>query len=162
MHNVRSTYNVGAVLRTADGLGIEKVIFSGYTPYPKLKREERLPYLVEKINKQIDKTALGATNSVSWQRSKQLSKTLSGLKTMGYTIAALEQTKESQDLSKYSPPEKIVLIVGNEIDGVDPTILKLTDITLEIPMFGKKESFNLATAAAIASYHILNFDIKLK
>lgn len=154
VHNVRSCHNVGAMLRTAEGLGVSEVILTGYTPYPVTEDDARLPHLAKKIDKQIAKTSLGAEKTISWRYSEDLTAVLANLKQEGYTIAALEQAKNSTKLPDFRPPEKLALIVGNEVTGLESKILALADITLEIPMFGAKESFNVASAAAIALYHI--------
>jgi 23S rRNA (guanosine2251-2'-O)-methyltransferase len=154
VHNVRSSYNVGSLLRTADGLGIDKVVFSGYTPYPEAKDDERLPHLARKTTNAIHKTALGAETTVSWQKVDDIADYLSKLSIRGYEIAALEQTATSQNLSDYRPPEKLALLVGNEVNGLDADLLNLTAIRLQIPMLGSKESFNVAVAAAMALYHL--------
>lgn len=153
-HNLRSTHNIGSLLRTAEGLGIEKVYLTGYTPYPEGQpNDDRLPHLSTKIHKQIQKTALGAESSQPWQYQTDINSALRDLRKDGYTIAALEQTKQSVTLPAYTPPEKIAIIVGREVEGVEPEVIELTDLQLEIPMAGSKESFNVAQAAAMALYH---------
>lgn len=152
-HNIRSTHNVGSLLRTADGLGVEKVYLTGYTPYPAMDNDPRLPHLAAKLTKQIHKTALGAEASLSWQYSPDIFEALSQLKALGYTTAAIEQSAQSVELPTYRPPEKIALLVGREVEGIEPEVLEKVDITLEIPMFGHKESFNVVQAAAMALYH---------
>lgn len=153
-HNLRSTHNVGSLLRTAEGLGVEKVILSGYTPYPKMPDDDRLPFLAEKLDKQINKTALGAAKTLKWQYSNEIAPVVQSLKKSGYQIVALEQTQKSISLPNFKTPEKTVLIVGREVEGIEPEILKLCDKIVEIPMFGKKESFNVVQAAAMALYHM--------
>jgi tRNA G18 (ribose-2'-O)-methylase SpoU len=152
-HNVRSSHNVGSLLRTAEGLGVSKVILSGYTPHPPRTQDTRLPHEVARINKQIQKTALGAEQSVSWQWYRDIVPVLEKLKKEGYAVAAVEQTEDAQELPAYHPPQKIALLVGREIEGIEPEVLTSCDTVLEIPMFGKKESFNVAQAAAMALYH---------
>ena len=153
-HDLRSTHNVGSLLRTADGLGIDNVYLTGYTPYPRLPRDERLPHLTQKIDKQITKTSLGAEKSVDWHHQDNIKPLVAGLKKRGFVIAALEQARGSTKLPDYKPPAKIAIIVGREVEGIEPDILKLCDKILEIPMLGQKESFNVVQAAAIALYHI--------
>jgi tRNA G18 (ribose-2'-O)-methylase SpoU len=154
IHNVRSAHNAGALLRTADGLGVQEVVFSGYTPYPAAKDDSRLPHLAEKTNRAIQKTALGAEKSVSWHKTDDLPAYLEKLKAQGYEITALEQTATAQDLTSYKPPEKLALLVGNEVDGLDASLLTSISVHLQIPMLGFKESFNVAAAAAMALYHL--------
>ena len=152
-HNIRSCHNVGSLLRTAEGLGVSKVILSGYTPHPTHPNDRRLPHEALKLEKQIHKTALGAETMIRWDYHKAILPVISRLKKSGYLIAAIEQTEDSRDLSRYHPPEKIVLIVGREVEGIDPEVLAVCDQALEIPMFGKKESYNVVQAAAMALYH---------
>ena len=156
MHNVRSTHNVGSILRTADGLGLEEVYLTGYTPYPPAQNDQRLPHLAQKAGRQIHKTALGAENTVRWQHESDITKAIDKLRAAGYGIAALEQTEKSINLADFKPPDKLVLVVGSEVGGLDKKILELCDSHLQIPMSGKKESFNVAVAAAIALYHLKN------
>jgi tRNA G18 (ribose-2'-O)-methylase SpoU len=152
-HNLRSCHNVGSLFRTAEGLGLEKVILSGYTPHPAHTYDRRLPHEAVKITAQIHKTALGAEETQKWEYHHDLLPVLKHLQKTGYTIAALEQAEDARDLPKYHPPQKIAIIVGRETEGLELEILKVCDIVLEIPMFGRKESFNVVQAAAIALYH---------
>lgn len=152
-HNLRSIHNVGSLLRTAEGLKVEKVILSGYTPHPSHANDRRLPHEAAKITDQIRKTALGAEETQAWEYHHDLLPVIAHLKKNGYAVAALEQTPDSRDLPKYHPPQKIVVIVGREVEGLESEILEACDLTLEIPMFGKKESFNVVQAAAMALYH---------
>lgn len=152
-HNLRSTHNVGSLLRTAEGLGVTKVILSGYTPYPMHDEDRRMPHEAGKLGKQINKTALGAEDMVKWEHHVEIIPVLNKLKKDGYAIAALEQTGDAHELHKYHPPQKIVLVLGREVEGLEPEVLDVCDLALEIPMFGKKESFNVVQAAAMALYH---------
>jgi tRNA G18 (ribose-2'-O)-methylase SpoU len=152
-HNLRSCQNVGSLLRTSDGLGIRKVYLTGYTPYPVSENDERLPHMAKKIDARIQKTSLGSENSVDWEHREQIIDVIEELKPMGYIIAALEQTAHSLPLPDYKPPEKIAIVVGREVEGIEPEVLDLCDLSLEIPMLGQKESYNVSVAAAIALYH---------
>lgn len=155
-HNVRSTHNVGSLLRTANGLGIEKVYLTGYTPYPLANNDKRLPHLAAKLDRQIAKTALGAEKTTAWQYQEDLFKLISDLKVRGYVVAALEQTKDSIDLADYKSPSKLALVVGREVEGLETEVLDVADLSLEIPMKGTKESFNVSIAAGIALYTLKN------
>ncbi|HVS58949.1 MAG TPA: RNA methyltransferase [Candidatus Saccharimonadales bacterium] len=152
-HNIRSTHNVGSLLRTADGLGVQKVYLTGYTPYPQSNSDGRLPHVAQKLHRQIHKTALGAEETVPWEHSADAQAILAQLKRDGYTVAAIEQRTHAIPLPEYAAPDKVALVVGREVEGIEPEVLELCDIVLEIPMFGKKESFNVAQAAAMALYH---------
>lgn len=153
-HNVRSCHNVGSLLRTADGLGVNKVYLTGYTPYPTQKGDKRLPHLSAKIQKQIDKTALGADKTVEWEHQSDIFALIKDLKRQEYTLTALEQADNSIALNQYKPESKTALIVGREVEGIEPEVLEIVDKILEIPMFGQKESFNVAQAAAMALYKL--------
>lgn len=152
-HNIRSAHNVGALMRTAEGLGIAKLYLTGYTPYPKTDDDLRLPHIAHKIDQQIHKTALGAEHSLDWQYQEDVNTVIDKLREQEFTIAALEQTDTSVSLPIYQPPNKLALLLGSEVTGVDPALLACTDIHLEIPMFGKKESFNVVEATTMAMYH---------
>lgn len=151
-HNIRSTHNVGSIFRTCEGFGVKKIVLSGYTPYPKIDNDPRLPHISEKLTSQIHKTALGAEELVDFEY--QETPDLGKLKLAGFTIVALEQAADSSALPGYQPPEKIALILGEEVDGISEDILKQCDEIIEIPMQGKKESFNVSVATGIALYAI--------
>ena len=153
VHNVRSAHNVGAILRTADGLGMSKVYLSGYTPYPITQNDQRLPHIAKSAHHKIAKTALGAEKNPMWEQIHDLSDLMDRLYQKGFVLAALEQNPNSQSLETFKYPDKIALILGNEINGVDKKILEKCEIILEIPMFGKKESYNVVEAASMAMYH---------
>jgi tRNA G18 (ribose-2'-O)-methylase SpoU len=153
-HNLRSCHNVGSLLRTAEGLGVEAVWLTGYTPYPAIAQDNRLPHESKKISKQINKTALGAEDYQTWFHRQDILPLINELKSYGYKVAALEQTKASIALQDYKKTDKLALIVGREVEGVETEVLNQCDIHLEIPMAGKKESFNVAVAAAMAMHHL--------
>ncbi len=152
-HNLRSCHNVGSLLRTAEGLGVSQVILSGYTPYPLHNNDRRLPHEALKITRQIHKTALGAETMLPNTHHADIFPVIAKLKKNGYLIAAIEQADHAKALPNYHPPEKIVLLVGREVEGVEPEVLAACDMALEIPMFGRKESYNVVQAAAMALYH---------
>lgn len=151
-HNIRSTHNVGSILRTCDGFGVGELIFSGYTPYPTLPDDPRLPHITAKLTTQIHKTALGAENTVPFRYTDDLPADISRLKESGFRIVALEQAARSIRLQEYAPAEKTCLILGEEIAGVRQSILDLCDDIVEIGMAGRKESFNVSVATGIALY----------
>ncbi len=138
--NIRSGHNVGAIFRTADGAGVDKLYLTGYTPCP--------PHV------QIDKVSLGAEKWMPWEYRKQTGKLLKELKQMGYNIVALEQTKTSQDIFGFQPQFPLALVLGNEKTGVSKALLKYCDQAIEIPMHGKKNSLNVSVATGIAMYQI--------
>ncbi|MDP2684438.1 MAG: TrmH family RNA methyltransferase [bacterium] len=139
--NIRSCHNVGAMFRTADAFGIDKIFLVGYTPAP------------PKV--QIDKVSLGAEKWVPFEVKKDLKKLITKLKKDNVKIIALEIANKSTDISKLTYKGNIALIVGNEVEGVSEDILALCDNVVNIPMLGKKESLNVSIAGGIAMY-ILN------
>lgn len=152
-HNLRSCHNVGSLLRTAEGLGIAEVILSGYTPYPLLAKDKRLPHIASRLTKQIHKTALGAEQSQAWRQYDTIEEVLAYLSEHNYPLAAIEQSASAILLPSFAAPDRIALLVGREVEGVEDEILARCKYILEIPMFGTKESFNVAQAAAMALYH---------
>ena len=151
-HNIRSTHNIGSLFRTCDGFGVRQLVLSGYSPYPKLPDDTRLPHIREKLTAQIHKTALGAEETVPFCYTEELD--LEQLKREGYTIVALEQSASAHRLPHFTTPEKVVLLLGEEVEGISPELLYRCDEIIEIPMNGSKESFNVSVAAGIALYHL--------
>jgi len=149
-HNIRSTHNVGAIFRTAEGFGVKKIILSGYTPYPTKKPDSRLPHIAEKLAAQIHKTALGAEAMVPFEY--QAEPNLQSLKDAGFIVVGLEQDGRSVMLPDYRPPEKIALLLGEEVEGITADLRGSCDDLIEIPMHGKKESYNVSVATGIALY----------
>lgn len=151
-HNIRSTHNIGAIFRTCEGFGVKKIILSGYTPYPKLSNDARLPHISEKLTAQIHKTALGAETMVPFEYQEKLD--LTQLKSAGFQIIGLEQDARSIPLPEYTAPERIVLLLGEEVEGIKLDLRNQCDDLIEIPMKGKKESFNVSVATGIALYSL--------
>jgi 23S rRNA (guanosine2251-2'-O)-methyltransferase len=149
-HNIRSTHNVGSIFRTAEGFGIKKIILSGYTPYPRIENDPRLPHISDKLTAQIHKTALSAEEIVPFEYRETLD--LDEFKNEGYRLVALEQDESSILLNDYSAPEKIALLIGEEVHGIEPELLEQCEDVIEIPMQGQKESFNVSVATGIALY----------
>ncbi len=159
LHNIRSCYNVGAILRSADGFGVKKVIFSGYTP--RVHDSKLLPHLREKLDKEIHKTALGAEDMVEIVNSDDIKSEIFSYRLKNYKIVGLENNIK-QDVCQLSDPdlksklgEKIVLILGEEVEGIPPELYNIIDQFVEIPMQGQKESFNVSVAASVALYGII-------
>ena len=149
-HNIRSTHNIGSIFRTCEGIGVSRIILSGYTPYPTLPDDNRLPHIATKLTAQIQKTALGAERLVPYEY--QPSPDLQTLKNKGYTIVGLEQDNRSIMIKDYKTPDKIALLLGEEVEGIEAALRTKCDVLLEIPMRGKKESFNVSVAAGMALY----------
>lgn len=154
-HNIRSTYNVGSIFRTAEGFGVSKIILSGYTPYPRLQNDPRLPHIAEKLTNQIHKTALDAETIVPFEYHESLDAWLYANKAgEDIPILALEQAPNSTSLREAKPPHKFALLLGEEVHGIEPHYLSYCKEILEIPMHGKKESFNVSVATGIALYQL--------
>lgn len=149
-HNIRSTYNVGSIFRTCEGFGVAQIVLSGYTPAPSFIGDTRLPHIAAKLTRQIHKTALDAETLVPfvYQEKPDLAK----LRLNGFRLVALEQAETSITLKKYHSPEKVALLLGEEVHGITADLLHDVDDIIEIPMVGKKESFNVSVAAGIALY----------
>ncbi len=153
-HNIRSTHNVGAIFRTAEGFGVERVVLSGYTPYPTYLGDSRLPHEADKITKQIHKTALGAETMVPFEHVESLDEWLSQNDESNQPLPmyALEQSPDSQIITDFQPAERFALLLGEEVHGIEQQYLSQCDAILEIPMRGRKESFNVSVATGIALY----------
>ena len=158
-HNIRSTYNIGAIMRTAEGFGVRQIIFSGYTPYPDLRladpqsNDPRLPHITEKLTAQIHKTALGAETMLPFTYVADIREwLLKNANDEHLPVIALEQSASSVALDTFRPPDRFALLLGEEVYGIEPDILARCDHIVEIPMWGAKESFNVSVAAGIALY----------
>ncbi len=134
-------------------MSVDKVFLCGYTPYPLAKDDNRLPHLALKISKQIEKTALGAEKTVAWKHVEDIEKLINNLQESGYEIVSLEQAPRSIDIREYWPADKVAIIVGREVEGIEPEILAMSDRIVEIPMMGSKESFNVAQASAMLLFY---------
>jgi len=143
LDNIRSMHNVGSVFRTSDAFLLEAIFLCGYTPQPP--------------HRDINKTALGATETVDWIYYPSTIEAVEQLKAKGYKVFGIEQTEGSISLQKITqtPDEKIAVVFGNEVEGVDSDVLKLCDGSLEIPQLGMKHSLNISVAAGIVLWEIV-------
>jgi len=143
LDNIRSMHNIGSIFRTCDALGVKSIILCGICAVPP--------------NKEIHKTALGATEFVPWQYFKNTHEAIIDLKNKNYEIVSMEQTDNSISLTNFIPVKnKVGLILGNEVNGVDSEIIKLSSSIVEIKQYGIKKSINVGIAAGIALWSILN------
>ena len=141
LDNIRSAMNVGSVFRTADAFAIEKIVICGISATPP--------------NREITKTAIGATESVSWEYIEDISEAIALLKSKGYAIAGIEQTDYSIKLGSVLPDaEKIAVVLGNEVDGISEEILCQLDYCIEIPQYGTKHSLNVSVCAGIVLWEL--------
>jgi 23S rRNA (guanosine2251-2'-O)-methyltransferase len=144
LDNVRSCNNVGSIFRTSDAFLVQKICLCGITATPP--------------DKEIHKTALGAENSVDWKYFKSTSEAIDVLKKENFKIIAVEQVENGTNLNLYipKPGDKLALIFGNEVKGVQQEAVNLCDKTIEIPQFGTKHSFNIAVSAGIVLWDLFN------
>jgi len=141
LDNVRSMYNVGAFFRAADGVGLEKICLCGITAHPPKKA--------------ISKTALGAEEVVPWEHNWDAVAAAHKLRSNGFQIVAIETSSQAVDLFDWLPKFPVCVAFGHEVDGLRPDLLNIADAHVRIPMLGKKESLNVATAAGIVFYELL-------
>lgn len=143
IENVRSAYNVGSLFRTADAFLLESIYITGYTAKPP--------------HKEIKKTALGAEDTVDWKYFSNATEAIALLKESGYTVYAVEQVQNSFSLEKvnFQSTEKIAVIFGNEVTGVEQETILQCDGCIEIPQLGMKHSLNIATAAGVVLWEII-------
>lgn len=144
LDNIRSMHNVGSVFRTADCFAIEKLVLGGITAKPP--------------HREIEKTALGATESVHWEYTETIAIALQALRDQGYKICAVEQAEGSVSLRDFKPEsgQKYALIFGNEVNGVSAEAMAFVDHCLEIPQFGTKHSFNISVTTGILLWDFYN------
>ncbi|MCC6157823.1 MAG: RNA methyltransferase [Deltaproteobacteria bacterium] len=140
LDNIRSAYNVGAMFRTADAVGVARVVLCGITAHPP--------------NAKLEKTALGATDVVPWSYHASTNWALDELHAAGCAIVALEAAPSATPIHDFDWPDPVALVVGNEVTGISPEILTRCDAVVAIPMVGVKNSLNVASAATVALYEI--------
>ena len=142
LDNIRSLNNVGSVFRTSDALKVEKIVLCGITATPP--------------NKEIHKTALGAEDAVEWSYAEKTEEAIAELKAKGYVICSLEQVENSTSLMDFEPDatKRYVIVLGNEVKGVQQQIVNISDVCIEIPQFGTKHSFNVSVSAGIVLWEV--------
>lgn len=146
LENIRSAYNVGSIFRTADAFLLQRVYICGYTAHPP--------------HKEIKKTALGADETVEWKHFKNIGEAIEEIKAEGYKIYAVEQAVESLKLGNFiSDDEKIAVVLGNEVSGVEQTTIALCDGVIEIPQMGMKHSLNVSVAAGVVLWELVRSKI---
>lgn len=142
LDNIRSIFNVGAVFRTSDATRIKELVLCGMTASPP--------------RKEIDKTALGSVETVPWKYFKSSEEAISYLKEQGCQIIAVEHTNKSVDYREFKPKYPIALIFGHEVAGIKDETMKLVDEAVEIPMYGVKQSLNIAVSYGVCTYHFVH------
>ena len=157
--DIRSAENVGSIFRTSEALGVDQIVLGGITPDP----TDRF----NRPNSKIAKTALGAEKTISWTHCNSLGARFTRLKKAGYTLVGIEQDVRSVDYKKIKNTDKMVFVMGNEVEGLPKNILDKMDIIAEIPMRGElarnrplddtgKESLNVSVSFGVALFRILN------
>lgn len=141
VENIRSMHNVGSLFRSSDAIRLAKLFLTGYTPSPP--------------RKEIDKTALGATDSVPWEFRKDSIQLVRELKEKGVRIVVVEHTSDSIDYREAAYSFPVCIVMGNEVDGVSEELVRLADLAVEIPMLGLKQSLNVSVAYGIMLYELL-------
>ena len=143
LDDIRSLNNIGSVFRTADAFAIEKIILCGITARPP--------------HREIQKTALGATESVDWEYIESVTDAIHRLKNDGYTVAAVEQAEKKKWLQEVTySGEKLAVIFGNEVKGVSQAAVDASDFVIEIPQFGTKHSLNISVSAGVVLWHLVS------
>lgn len=141
LDNVRSMHNVGSVFRTADAFLLQGIVLCGYTPVPP--------------HRDIQKTALGATDTVEWQYFPTTVEAVEALRAEGFAIIAIEQAATSVMLNDFAPDGRpLALVFGNEVSGVDPAVMQLADGCIEIPQLGMKHSLNISVSTGIVIWDL--------
>jgi 23S rRNA (guanosine2251-2'-O)-methyltransferase len=147
LENIRSAYNVGSVFRTADAFLLEAIYICGYTAYPP--------------HKEIKKTALGADETVEWKHFKKVDEAIELLKSMGYKIYAVEQAANSIALQQFNQSgEKVAVVFGNEVTGVEQSTIEKCDGCIEIPQLGMKHSLNVSVAAGVVLWEMVRSKVE--
>lgn len=142
LENIRSAYNVGSVFRTADAFLLEGIYICGYSAYPP--------------HKEIKKTALGAEDTVHWKHFKSAKEAIEELKANGYAVYAIEQVESSIMLHQFNQVnQKIAVVFGNEVTGVEQSTIEICDGSIEIPQLGMKHSLNIAVAAGVVLWELV-------
>jgi tRNA G18 (ribose-2'-O)-methylase SpoU len=140
LDNIRSTYNVGSIFRSADGARVRELVLTGYTPAPP--------------RREIEKTALGATSTVPWRYERDPLRAAAEIKAAGVRLCVVEHTDRSRPYDEIGAGDlPLCLVIGNEITGVSPSLIGMADLAVEIPMYGMKQSLNAAVAFGIVAFH---------
>lgn len=141
LDNIRSAMNVGSIFRTSDAMAIGSICLCGISATPP--------------NREITKTAIGATDSVDWKYFKETKEAIAFLKASNYEVVAIEQTDSSVELLDFKPQkEKLAIVLGNEVNGVDSAILPMLDGAIEINQYGTKHSLNVSVCGGIVIHHL--------
>lgn len=146
LHNIRSAHNVGSIFRTADGAGASRIYLSGFTASPADP--------VSRAQKDLAKTALGAQDSVPWERAESPTALIGSLKERGWEIVGVEQDARSIDYRSFTLTRPVLILFGNEVLGIPQELRDLCDTIIEIPMHGMKGSLNVSVAAGVILFEL--------
>ncbi|MBB1287170.1 RNA methyltransferase [Flavisolibacter sp. BT320] len=147
LENIRSAYNVGSVFRTADAFLLASIYLCGYTAFPP--------------HKEIKKTALGAEDSIAWKHFRNIEEAIAEIRSLGYKVYAVEQAVDSWKLGSFAvEDDKVAVVFGNEVTGVEQSTIALCDGVIEIPQLGMKHSLNVATAAGVVLWELIRERMK--
>jgi 23S rRNA (guanosine2251-2'-O)-methyltransferase len=156
--NIRSVFNVGSILRGMDCFGFAHLVVTGITPYPKLENDVRLPHVSSKLDREISKVALGAERTVVVNHVDKAVEYLLEMSGKGFKVFALEQGNGSISPRVFAADladmDKIIFVLGAEVEGVSAEVLGICDGIVEIRQFGAKESLNVSVAASILMYEL--------
>lgn len=157
LDNIRSTYNVGAIMRTLDAVGGDSIVCCGITPYPQLAGDTRSPVVQTSNSRAISKTALGAEDHLIISHVERTIEAVIAAREAGAIAIGLEQSPAASNLFEFQCPAdaELALVLGGEVDGLDPEVMSICDELVEIPQFGLKESLNVSVAAGVALYALL-------
>lgn len=153
-HNLRSIHNVGSLLRTGEVFAVGKVYVTGFTPHPSYPGDERDAKLQEKQTRRMSRASAGAEQTMSLEHHQDVHGLLDSLREMGYTVAGLEIDQSAIDVGQYPAGQRLAVVLGDEVHGIDPTLREACDVLLQIPMYGQKSSLNISVAVGIALYSL--------
>lgn len=153
-HNLRSVHNVGSVLRSGEVFAVDKVYVTGFTPHPSYPGDERDAKLQEKQTRRMSRASAGAEQTMPLEHHPDVHALLRSLRTVGYTVAGLEIDQSAIEVGSYPARQRIALVLGDEVHGVDPELRSACDELLQIPMYGQKSSLNISVAVGIALYSL--------
>lgn len=152
LDNIRSSHNVGAIFRTADGAGVSHICLVGHTPCPIDRFGRPVP--------EISKTALGAEQVVPWTYHTEATALIGDLAMQNFSLVAVEQTAAAVSLYDYRPPARVAYVFGNEVTGVSDPFLHAAETTVVIPMYGKKESLNVGVSVGVVLFQLMSYTFR--
>jgi len=151
-HNLRSIHNVGSLLRTGEVFAIDKVYVTGFTPHPSHPGDQRDAQLQEKQTRRMSRASAGAEQTMPLEHYGDVHDLLRALRADGYTLTGLEIDSAAIEIGEYPADQRVALVLGDEVHGIEPTLRQACDVLLQIPMYGRKNSLNISVAVGIALY----------